>query len=253
MNEYPLSLLDEIWRCAKPCMKIHHQHLSCVHLTADGELRSTDGQYALAVQTPYAFDTGDRTLFRACALFGKKHLRYNKSFRMGFDDGTVCFDFGDFCFFSKPKFDRYPDLDNIFPKEETTQTRLTLDPKDAAFLKKRLDELPGRKDRDSPITLLCDYGGEVSVHGAIARPEESKAILLARSKYEGDAYVVRMKRKHLRQALSLGCRDFRFGTSYPQAFGENVRICWIALDGGALPLESDCPRKPAVLLRSDEF
>ena len=253
MNEYPVSLLGDLWRSTKPCMKTSNPYLNCIHVTLGGELRSSDGKYALTVQTPYAFDTGEKTLFRACALLGKKHLRRNKSFRMGFADDTVHFDFGDFCFFSKPNVERYPDLDNIFPKEETTQTRLTLDLKDAAFLKKRLDELPGRKDRDSPITLLCDYGGEVSVHGAIVRPEESKAILLAWSKYEGDAYVVRMNRKHLRQALSLGCLDFRFGTSYPFASTENVRLCWMPLDTcGALPLESERPGNPAVLLRSDE-
>ncbi len=93
----------------------------------------------------------------------------------------------------------------------------------------------------------------ITFRGEASRPEESKGILLARSKYEGDAYVLRMNREHLRQALSLGCLDFRFGTSYPFASTENVRLCWMPLDTcGALPLESECPRNPAVLLRSDE-
>ncbi len=181
MNEYPVSLLGDLWRCAKPCLKTSNPYMNCVHVTPGGELRSSDGKYALGVQTPYAFDTGEKTLFRACELLGKKHLRRKKSFRMGFADDTVHFDFGDFCFFSKPNVERYPDLDKIFPKEETTQTRLTLDPKDAAFLKKRLDELPGRENQYSPVTLLCDYGGDISVHGETTRHEETKAILLARS------------------------------------------------------------------------
>ncbi|HBT77422.1 MAG TPA: hypothetical protein DEB39_11000 [Planctomycetaceae bacterium] len=253
LNEYPVSLLNEIWRCAKPCMKTRHPFLSCVHITPGGELRSSDGKYALAIQTPYAFDAGEKTLIRACELLGKRHLRRNKSFRMGFVDDTVHFDFGDFCFFSKPNVDRYPDLNKTFAAEETIQTRLTLDPADVAFLKKHLDDLPGRKDHDSPVTLLCDYGGDISVHGETTRPEETKAILLARSKYEGDAYVVRMNRKHLRQALMLGCLDFRFGTGYPMASAENIRLCWMPLDTcGALPLESERPIKPAVLLRSDQ-
>ncbi len=139
------------------------------------------------------------------------------------------------------------------PSENQIRTRLTLDPTDAVFLKKHLDELPGRKDRNSPITLLCDYDRTITVHGETSRPDEMKAILLARSKYEGDAYVVQTNRKYMLDALAFGCRDFRFGTSYPLASTENIRFCWMPLDTcGALPLESECPRNPAVLLRSDE-
>lgn len=61
-----------------------------------------------------------------------------------------------------------------------------------------------------------------------------------------------MNRNHLPQALLLECLDFRFGTSYPVAARENVRFCWIALDGSSLPLESECPTPPTVLLRSDQ-
>ncbi|HBT77426.1 MAG TPA: hypothetical protein DEB39_11020 [Planctomycetaceae bacterium] len=253
LNEYPVSLLDEIWRCAKPCLKTYSPSLSCVHVTPGGELRASDGKYAFGIQTPFTFDAGEKSLIRSCELFGKKYLRREKSFRMGFAENTVHFDFGLFHFFSKPNVERYPDLNKVFSSDDTTQTRLTLDPKDAAFLKKHLDELPGRKDRDSPVTLLCEYDGTISAHGETPRSDETKAVLLVRSKYEGDAYVLRMNRNHLRQALSLGCLDFRFGTSYPFASTENIRICWMPLDTcGALPLESECPRNPVVLLRSDQ-
>ncbi len=252
-NEYPISLLDDIWRCAKRCMRPRYPNLSCVHLTPDGELRATDASFALGIQTPFTFDVPEKALVRSCELFAKRQLRKRKTFRMNYDGMSMRFNFGDFLFLTSPNTEHYPNLNKTFPQDDTTKTRLTLDPADAAFLKKHLDDLPGREEHDAPVTLLCDYGGSVSVHGSQAERAKTKAILLVRSQHEGDAYVVQMKRKHLQEALTLGCRDFRFGTSYPLAVTENIRFCWMALDTcGALPLESERPPAPAVIWYSDQ-
>lgn len=252
LKEYPVAFLDDIWRCTRIALNPNYPRLHCVRIGQDGELWSSDGRRALGIQSGFTFDCEEKMLVRACELFGKREIRKTKNLRMGFCGRSVHFDFGEFHFWTAPQVEKYPDLSKTFPKEETLQTRLTLDPADVAFLKKHLDDLPGKMEHDAPVTLLCDYGGSVSVHGSQDDRDKTKGILLARSSYEGDAYVLQMNRKYLLHALSLGCLDFRFGTSYPLGLKENIRYCWIQIDGGALPLESERPSPPVVLLRSDQ-
>ncbi len=251
----PTSLLEPLAKCSRVAVENRCVAITAVRITPDGEFGATDGKRLLLEQTTARFPWEENTLVRATDLY-RVRLREFKdraTFDLGVRDDWACFDFGDCRFFTKQDIGHYPELHRVLPSDNQNRTRLTLDPKDAAFLKKHLNALPGRDNQHSPVTLLCDYDGTITVHGDTPRPAETKAILLVRSKYEGDAYVVQTNRKYLLDALAFGCRDFRFGSSYPLASTENTRFCWMPLDScGALPLESECPRNPDVLLRSDE-
>ena len=129
----------------------------------------------------------------------------------------------------------------IFPPDEKVSTRLTLDPQDAEFLKTELLRLPVSDRGDCPVTLLCDYDGSVTIHPETNRAEGRTAFKLVRSKFEGDAFVMRTDRVFLCDALTLGTLEFHFGGKFPVATTGGKIYCWCPIDSSILPLESERP------------
>ena len=139
-------------------------------------------------------------------------------------------------------------LHKIFPSDDMICTLLTMDIWDADFLKKELRRLPAGDHNSCPVTLLCDYDGSVTVH-----PDNSlTAFKLARSQYDGDAFVLQTDRRFLYDALLLGTFEFHFGGKFPVATTEGKIYCWCPIDCDALPLESERPYAEKYI-RSDQY
>jgi len=69
----------------------------------------------------------------------------------------------------------------------------------------------------------------------------STALKLARSRFEGDAFVMRTDRVFLCDALSLGTLEFHFGGKFPVATTDGKIYAWCPTDWSPLPLESERP------------
>ena len=129
----------------------------------------------------------------------------------------------------------------IFQPDDKITTYLTIDPWDAEFLKNELLRLPVSERGDCPVTLLCDYDGSVTVHPETNRDDGSTALKLARSRFEGDAFVMRTDRVFLCDALSLGTLEFHFGGKFPVATTDGKIYAWCPTEWSPLPLESERP------------
>ena len=129
----------------------------------------------------------------------------------------------------------------IFPPDDTIYTHLTIDLWDAEFLKRKLPQLPASERGDCPVTLLCDYDGSVTIHPETNHANGSTALKLVRSRYEGNAFVMRTDRRYLCDALMLGTFDFYFWGKYPVAMSEGKIYCWRPIDCDVLPLQSERP------------
>ena len=129
----------------------------------------------------------------------------------------------------------------IFPPDDAISTHLTIDPFDAEFLKRELQRLPASDCNRCPVTLLCDYDGSVTVHPEAKHTNGSTALILVRSRYEGDAFVMRTERRFLCDALLLGTFEFYFGGKFSVATTEGKFYCWQPIDCDVLPLESERP------------
>ena len=128
-----------------------------------------------------------------------------------------------------------------FPPDDKISTYLTIDPLDAEFLYTELLRLPVSERGDCPVTLLCDYGGSVIIHSETLQTDEPTAFKLVRSRYEGDAFVMRTDRVFLCDALTLGTLDFLFGGKFPVATTEGKIYCWHPIECDILPLDSERP------------
>ena len=129
----------------------------------------------------------------------------------------------------------------IFPPDDKISTYLTIDPLDAEFLHKELLRLPVSERGDCPVTLLCDYDGSIIIYPDANRADKPTAFKLVRSRYEGDAFVMRTDRKFLCDTLTLGTLDFLFGGKFPVATTDGKIYCWRSIDCDILPLESERP------------
>ena len=178
----------------------------------------------------YAADCWDaEVLLPSSRVYPAKELRESDSVQLGFRDQWLTMTVGNFTIQWKSFDGRFPKVENIIPQTAAITSWLELDAQDAAFVTKRIDDMPGEKDQHRPVTL--ELNGHVALRSADKTGDNAAELLLANSRYTGTEVRVTMTRDFLKHALSMGLNRIGFDThERPMlAVDGNRRYVWMPL------------------------
>jgi len=183
---------------------------------------ATDGRQLL-VQNGFGFPWENDLLCPASSIFASKELREcGKEINVGYADTWICFEVGNVLFRLKGIEGKDPNVDGIL-QETGERTRLNLDPDDAVFVAKHLENLPGKTEADSPVYV--ELGQWVGVRGHDTKQEIATELRLEKSNYHGTGLIARMNRKFLKRALDLNFESIRFdSTVFPPDSKESAAL-----------------------------
>ncbi len=168
---------------------------------------STDGRQAL-IQDGFSFPWEKDVLCPVSKIFGSKELREpGDTVKIGFEDHWVFFNVGDVNIWLKEIEGKFPMLDQ-FTKNIDHFTWLNIDPSDALFVSDRLDNLPGKTDRELPVYI--DLNGHVAVRGHDQTQQTATELRLTKSRYDGSNVMMPVNRRFLKNALDLGINRIGF-------------------------------------------
>ena len=168
---------------------------------ASGTLVATDGHELLA-QSGFQMPWTEDVLVPAVPIFACRELLQGGPLRIGKSASHVTLQSGPWTLHLPIDAQgRYPPTDQVIPSLTGSETRLTIDPQDGAFLTKTLPSLPG-DEANSPVTL--DLNGEVCIRAKAAGQERTTEVLLARSHASDKAVRFLLNRNLLARALALG-------------------------------------------------
>ncbi len=207
--DHPITLLYALSDAAK-CVDAENTRYSLGSICLRGskaQIVSTDGRQALT-QDGFLFPWESDVLCPVSKIFGSKELReFGDTVRIGFEENWIMFEIGPVKFWLKQIDGKFPQLDQ-FTKNIDHFTWLNVDPSDAIFVSERLDNLPGKTDRESPVYVeLKDH---VAVRGHDQVQQTATELRLAKSRYDGSDIVVPVNRKFLKNALDFGINRIGF-------------------------------------------
>jgi hypothetical protein len=196
---------------------------------ATGEVMATDGRQLL-IQSGFALPWPADVLIPAVAFFGGRELAQSDPVQLGKTDTHVCLRAGSWTFCLRIDGEgRYPRVDEVIPRPDSTATRCRLESGDAAFLKQTLSRLVDGKDADQPITL--DLNGRVVVRSRPEGQEHSTEVVLGRSTVSGPAVRLATSGLYLQRAVDLGLTDLQIDKPEAPVLAERpgLRMVWMPL------------------------
>ena len=224
------QLFDSLIACGK-CIDHDSERYALGYISLHGDkgtIAATDGRQALLVDG-FEFPWDGEMLVPSNRVFAAKELRDKDTVQIGCCDQWVTLASGDFTLLWKSFEGRFPKVENIMPQTSTMTSWLDLDDRDAAFVSKRIDDMPGEKDKFRPVTL--DLNGHVAVRSADQTGDNVAELLLANSRYTGNEVRATMTRDFLKHALSMGLKRIGLDThKHPLlAVDGNRRFVWMPL------------------------
>ncbi len=200
---------------------------------------STDGRQAL-LQDGFSFPWENDVLCPVAKIFGSKELREcDDTARIGFESEWIMFEIGPVRFWFKQIDGKFPQLDQ-FTKNIDHFTWLNVDPSDKVFVSDRLDNLPGKTDRESPVYV--ELNGQVAVRGYDQVQQTATELRLAKSRYDGSNVTMPVNRRFLKNALGFGINRLGFnpGERTPLVgYGNRKTFVIMPLEGDEPKVEAD--------------
>ncbi|WP_337174677.1 hypothetical protein [Paludisphaera sp.] len=241
LAERPPGLLDALAEAAATAGERSARHaLDCILLRGStSEVIATDGRQVL-VQGGFGLPWGDDLLVRAIPLFASKPLPRDAPVSIGRTNSHVVLRAGTWTLHLSIQAEaRFPRVEHAVPDASSASTRLTIDPADAAFLAGAIDRLPGGGDTHAPATLDCN--GRVAVRARASGGGPPTELVLARSRYSGEAVRLHTNREYLARALRLGFGEVRlFGPDAPALCRDGIRsFAWRPLSKESAIAPSD--------------
>ena len=138
------QLLDSLIACGK-CIDRDSERYALGYISLHGDkgtIAATDGRQALLIDG-FEFPWDGEILVPSNRVFAAKELRNNNTVQIGCRDKWVTLTSGDFTICWKSFEGRFPKVENIMPQASTMTSWLDLDDRDAAFVTKRIDDMPG--------------------------------------------------------------------------------------------------------------
>lgn len=217
--------------------------LGCLQVRGgkQGRVTGTDGRHLL-ILSGFKFPWKGDLLIPGSQVFGAPDLPV-EPVHVGKTDDWVTFCVGPWTFHLPLQKDkRYPLVDAVVPKADSTIAKLVLQEQDALFLAKALPKLPcPANDPYTPVTIDLD-------DRAILRSRDSgppTEVLLSNSYVNGKARVS-INRIYLARALEMGHREFRFFDQVVTCVDRNGTYAWALLN----PSDVISPSADAVRVES---
>jgi hypothetical protein len=207
----PADLLDALAEAAATTDAGSTRYdLGCLQLRGStGEVVATDGRQVL-IQGGFRMPWEGDVLVRATPLFACRELPRDRPVEVGRTDAHVVVRAGAYSLWLAIRADaRFPRVEHAVPAADAPATRLRLAVKDAEFLARSLDRLPGGEAAHAPVTL--DLNGKVAVRARAGGGARVTELVLARSGFTGAAVRLVTSRHFLARALRLGFTDVRVG------------------------------------------
>lgn len=234
---HDISILDALCDAGK-CVDSDNSRYSlgaiCLR-AAKSQIITTDGRQAL-MQEGYTFPWSDDVLCPVSKIFASKELReLSDAVHVGYENDWLYFEIGNVAIWLKSVEGKFPQMDQ-FTKRIDHFTWLDLDPVDSNFVAQRLENLPGKSERESPIYI--ELNGHLSVRGHDQSQLSATELLLARSRYEGKPVAMAMNRRFLKNALDFGINRIGFDPDErTPVVGYGNRKTFVIM-----PLEGDEPK-----------
>ena len=224
------QFFDTLVSCGK-CIDRDSERYALGYIALNGEkgtVAATDGRQALLIDG-FDFPWDEDVLLPSSRMYAAKELRESDSVQLGFRDQWLTMTVGHFAIQWKSFDGRFPKVENIIPQTGSMTSWLELDAQDAAFITKRIDDMPGEKDQHRPVTL--DLNGHVALRSADKTGDNAAELLLANSRYTGSEVHATMTRDFLKHALSMGLNRIGLDThERPMlAVDGNRRYVWMPL------------------------
>ncbi len=237
---HPISIFDALADAAR-CVDSENTRYSLGSICLRGskaQIVSTDGRQAL-IQDGYSFPFESDVLCPVTKIFGSKELREcSNTVKVGFADHWIFFSAGDVNIWLKEIDGKFPQLDQ-FARDIGGHSWLHVDPSDAIFVSDRLDNLPGKTDRESPVYI--ELNGNVAIRGHDTARQTATELRLTKSRYDGSNVTMPVNRKYLKNAIDLGVARLGFDPKdRTPLIGYGDRKTFIVM-----PLEGDEPKLEA--------
>lgn len=205
----PADLLDALAEAAATTDAGSTRYaLGCLQLRGGtGEVVATDGRQVL-IQGGFRLPWAGDPLVPATPLFASRELPRDRPVEVGRTGAHVMIRAGAFTAWLAVREGRFPRVEHAVPDGNAPATRLRLAPRDAEFLARALDRLPGGEAPSAPVTL--DLNGQVAVRARAAGGPVTE-LVLGRSGFTGAPVRLVTDRGYLARALRLGFADVRVG------------------------------------------
>ncbi len=238
---HPIALFDALADAAK-CVDPDNARYSLGSICLRGskaQIISTDGRQAL-IQDGFSFPWENDVLCPVSKIFSSKELReLGDTVKVGLDDHWVFFHVGDVNIWLKEIEGKFPQLDQ-FTKNIDHFTWLNVDPADTVFVSDRLDNLPGKTDRESPVYVeLKDH---VAIRGHDTVQNMAMELRLTRSKHNGKSLTMPVNRRFLKNALDFGIHHLGFDPKDRTplvGYGDRKTMVVMPLEGDEPKVEAD--------------
>jgi hypothetical protein len=229
---HPFRLFDVLADAAK-CTDGNYARFALGNICLNGtksRIAASDAKQAY-ICDGFAFPWEDEVLCPPSRIFGSRAIaEFGDSIQVGVTKDKVYFQIGVVTFWLKKIEGRFPDIDKLLAGYDTS-TWLELDRSDAEFMVERLDDLPGKKQENSPVFLALN--DTVAVRGYEKKPKSGTELRLSRSRYKGEPVTVAMNRLHLKQAIRFGVNRIVLGAtekSSVMGYGESdLKYLWMSL------------------------
>ncbi|HEY2908638.1 MAG TPA: hypothetical protein VGI99_00240, partial [Gemmataceae bacterium] len=204
------ELLRALHECGRTAARESGRFI-LTHLQIDGakgRIVGTDARHALVWQG-LTFSFTETVLVPAVPVFGCRELAATgESCSVGVSRGEFVVAAGPWTVFLPTNIDgKYPDVTPLLLKPGSGRVA-TLDSRDAAELLSVLPELPGRNEKDTPVTLDLERG-VVVVRGRDSETRAFREVPLRRSRAGSEPVKISVNRSFLARILELGCHTLR--------------------------------------------
>lgn len=224
------QFFDTLVACGK-CIDRDNDRYALGYIALHGEkgsIAATDGRQALLVDG-FEFPWDDVVLLPSSRVYTAKELRDADTVQLGCRDKWLTLATGDYTIQWRSFDGKFPKVGNIIPQADTMTSWLELDERDAVFVSKRIDNMPGEKDQFRPVTL--DLNGHVALRSADKTGDNAAELLLANSRYTGIEVRATMTRDFLKHALAMGLTRIGLDSNERPllAVDGNRRYVWMPL------------------------
>ena len=217
-----LGALDEAMRIA-PANATRFA-INCVQLRpTEGRIAVTDSRQLL-VQTGFTFPWTDDVLIRRSSVFRCRELVSDQPIEIGVAADHCLVRSGPWTvWLPLEKQGRYPDFKDVIPAADSAKTRLQLTNEDVEYLLNVIPRLPKEEPTNTRVTL--DLNGSVALLARGAEPAPATQVILSNSRRQGDEVRLDTDREFLVHAVQLGFRELELhGPESPAVCRDERRI-----------------------------
>ena len=203
------------------------------YLALDGEkgyINATDGQAAIQY-TGEKFPWSNLVLVPASKLFTTKEFRDSGIAEIGYHENWFTVRCGNCTVQFKTCEGRYPVVDRFFQSEDSMNTWVMLDEREADFLVRTIDELPGTKIPHQPVTIEIK-DGIACLRAAEKLGNPTAELRLPGSICQGIDAVTSVNRNVFKKIIKSGCRKIGINGQKDiiLLLGENRRVACMPLE-----------------------